>query len=180
MRIGYAKLGRSMPLPPDKWGKVGGDNEPPMLLNRLARRMPNDDFILIGRNSGENPQSVGLPANVTNPWTEWRADIKAAASAASVHDTVQRLDEITIATWMSLDAIIVWAGQHGTSNSPIPMVNSGELTNPQFSFVNYGSYIVRGISAWRDVDPHARQEIWLCPDPRNYLKARDQIGRAHV
>ncbi len=173
LRVGYAKLGRSMPLPPDRWGKVGGDNEPPMLLNRLARQRPEDEFILIGRNSGDDPQSVGLPDNVVNPWTEWRADISAASSAKTVFDTVMRLDEITMPTWLSLDAIIVWAGQHGTSNSPIPMVDNTSVTNPQLSFVNYGSYIVRGISAWRDPDPHARREIWLCPDPRNYLKARD-------
>jgi hypothetical protein len=175
MKIGYAKIGRSMPLSPAGFGEVGGDNEPPVLLNKLARRMPEHEFVIIGRNSGEVPQDVGLPSNVTNPWTTWRPEVSAKMKEIGTDPvkTVQLLDEYTLAEWASLDAVIVWMGQHGTSNSPIPVVGGTELTNPQISFVNYASYVVRGISVWRDADPHNRQEIWLCPDPRNYLKCRD-------
>lgn len=175
MRIGYCKLGRSMPLSPAKFAGVGGDQEPPILLNKLARRLPDHEFVVIGRNSGEEPSSVGLPSNITNPWTEWREEASAKMREADgdVTKIVHALDVITMSTWVDLDAVIVWAGQHGTSNSPLPVVGGGQLTNPQISFVNYGSYVVRGISVWRDQDPHGRQEMWLCPDPRNYLKCRD-------
>lgn len=175
MKVGYAKIGRSMPLPPSKFGEVGGDNEPPVLLNKLARRHPEHEFIIIGRNSGEEPLAVGLPDNVKNPWLDWReeAAAKTKEAAGSTPKVVAMLDELTMATWVDLDAVIVWAGQHGTSNTPIPIVGGTELTNPQISFVNYASYVVRGISVWRDRDPVARQEVWLCPDPRNYLKCRD-------
>jgi hypothetical protein len=162
-----------MPLAPDKWGQVGGDNEPPILLNKLARATPEHEFVIIGRNSGDDPQSIGLPTNVTNPWTQWREGGVQTTNGSDVLEVIAMLDELTMPTWQGLDAVIVWAGQHGTSNSPIPVVGGGEVTNPQISFVNYASYIVRGISAWRDQDPHGRREIWLCPDPRNYLKARD-------
>lgn len=175
MKIGYCKLGRSMPLAPGAFGEVGGDNEPPILLNKLARQMPDHEFVIIGRNDGSVPQEVGLPDNVTNPWTEWRPEAAAGTKAAKgdIVKVIQMLDEITLASWVDLDAVIVWAGQHGTSNSPIPVVGGGSYTNPQISFVNYASYIVRGISVWRDQAPHERKEVWLCPDPRNYLKCRD-------
>jgi hypothetical protein len=32
---------------------------------------------------------------------------------------------------------------------------------------------LRGINAWRDVDPWNREEIWINADPRNYHKMRD-------
>jgi len=146
-----------------------------MLLKRLAEQRPDDEFIIIGRNDGTPPTECGLPSNVVNPWTEWRGEMRGmmAKDEHNVTAVVNQLDLLTLATWVDLDAIIVWAGQHGTSNSPIPMIGGQGYTNPQLSFVNYGSYILRGISVWRDQDPHGRQEIWLCPDPRNYLKARD-------
>lgn len=180
MRIGYAKLGRSMALSPAKFAGVGGDQEPPILLNRLARRNPEHEFVLIGRNSEEDPVTIGLPDNVVNPWIDWRPELRAAIKGFSSPLTyeqkvtiVRTLDELTLASWVDLDAVIVWAGQHGTSNSPIPVIGGAKLTNPQDAFVQYASYVVRGISVWRDKDPHNRQEIWLNPDPRNFLKCRD-------
>jgi hypothetical protein len=41
------------------------------------------------------------------------------------------------------------------------------------SFVEYVSFIARGINRWRDVNPLEREEVWLLPDARNYLKGRD-------
>ncbi len=173
MRIGYAKLGRSMPFSPEGFAKGNGDQEPAIMLNKLARRMPQHEFIIIGRNDRSVPADVGLPDNVSNPWIDWHEEVKLAKVGDDVVKKVTILDELTLATWAGLDAVVVWAGQHGTSNSPIPIVGRTGLTNPQVSFVNYGSYIVRGISVWRDQDPHGRREVWLCPDPRNYLKCRD-------
>lgn len=174
-RVGYVKIGRSMPLPPDRWGEVGGDNEPIVLLHKLATRHPEVEWVLVGRNTGEDPQAIGLPANVVNPWTTMRDEAKAITKAAK--DDKQMLTDnlhaLTRDLFMGLDGLIVWAGQHGTSNSPIPVVGGDRVTDPQISFVNYGSYVVRGINAWRDQDPVAHQELWLCPDVRNYLKCRD-------
>lgn len=182
MRIGYCKLGRSWNLNPQNFSEVGGDVDSYRALKLLAERHPEHDFILIGRNSGEDPQEVGLPANVVQFWTkEVRDDLReklrgrgSPLKTADMDRTVQALDDLTMDTWKSLDQVVVWAGQHGTSNSRIRMTNgSGAYTNPQDAFVLYGSYIVRGITAWRNDDPVNREEVWLCSDPRNYVKARD-------
>jgi hypothetical protein len=72
-----------------------------------------------------------------------------------------------------LDAIVSWVGQHGTSNTPIPQIKDQSIvTNPQDAFTWYCSYIIRGLNLWRDTHLDS-EEMWLCPDPRNYLKARD-------
>lgn len=185
MRVAYAKLGRSWNLDPKNFSAVGGDVDSYRALKLLAERNPQVEFILIGRNSGEDPRSVGLPANVTQFWTderrqEMRDRFKARTGKLSpmgpeaVDQTVKILDDMTMPVWRLVDGIVVWAGQHGTSNSRILQTDgSGKYTNPQDAFVLYGSYIVRGISVWREQDPVEREEIWLCSDPRNYIKCRD-------
>jgi hypothetical protein len=79
VKIGYCKLGRTIGLTPASWGVVGGDNEGPILLQKLARRFPEHEFVLL----------------------------------------------------------------------------------------------LQCLNFWRDQDPQRRRDIWLVPDPRNYLKGRD-------
>jgi hypothetical protein len=164
-----------MPLDPNNFGTVGGDDEPPLTLKTLARRNPDVEFYILGRNSGEDPATVGMPPNVINPWTAWRDIVRDRTKGADHATIIAVHDELTLDWFRSMDHLIVWTGQHGTSNTPIPVVGAGweKVTNPQDSFVRYASYIVRGINAFRQEDPLTREEIWLCPDPRNYIKARD-------
>ena len=179
MRIGYSKIGRSMPLTIGGFGIVGGDDEPPFMLRELALRNPEHEFWIVGRNSGETAEEAGFPPNVYNPWVDIAAEVKAAYKGLGKDPSRQvvceLLDDFTQEWFTSCDGHIVWAGQHGTSNSPIPKVGSPveDVTNPQISFVNYASYVVRGINAWRDVDPLSREEVWVIADARNYLKCRD-------
>lgn len=175
-RVGYAKLGRNMPLDPKNWGVVGGDDEPPLLLKTLALTYPDVEWVLVGRNSGERPEDVGLPSNVTNPWTELRNVVSSKLRAArDTNEKIAVYDEHTLDLFRNVDGLVIWTGQHGTSNSPIPVVGAGweSVTKPQEAFINYASYIIRGINAYRQVDPVNREEVWLCPDPRNYVKCRD-------
>lgn len=168
-KIGYGKLGRVIEMDPAKWGESGGDNEPPYLLTQLAERHPDVEWVVVGKNSGWQPK---LP-NVTNPWQEWRAEVRSPAKATA-EERVARLDRVTGPTFDELDGMVYWLGQHGTSNSPIPRVDNRKyVTSPQISFVEYVSFIARGINRWRSVDPLNREEVWLLPDARNYLKSRD-------
>jgi hypothetical protein len=75
-KILYAKIGRSMPLTLAKCGTLGGDIEMTATLTALARAYSDDEIILIGRNTGENPRDVGLPENIINPWTEWGPELR--------------------------------------------------------------------------------------------------------
>lgn len=175
-----------MPLGRAKWGVVGGDDEPPLLLKTLAERHPEHEFVIVGRNSNERPEDVDLPANVTNPWVELAPRVKAALAG---RDQPQRIvdddlahvlrvfDDLVTPLFTDLDGLIVWCGQHGTSNSPMPKIGAGyddlPWTQPQKSFTLYVSYVVRGINAFRERDPLKYEEIWLVPDPRNYPKPRD-------
>lgn len=187
MRIGYGKIGRSMPLTLDKCGNLGGDVEMVAVVKELALRHPTDQFYLIGRNSGELPSEVGLPDNVINPWRVWGPVLRERVALNRYGRTQQGgmtvdeqlevvgfMDFITHDIFKSLDGLVFWVGQHGSSNSPIPKVdNRAELTKPQDSFIWYASYLLNGVNAWRDVDPFNRDAVYLNADARNRHKMRD-------
>lgn len=44
------KIGKSVIFDRSKWGPIGGDNEAPTMIRKLAELNPNDTFIIIGRN----------------------------------------------------------------------------------------------------------------------------------
>jgi hypothetical protein len=182
MRIAYGKVGRSMPLSLDRCGFVGGDNECITVVKELATRHPEDTFYLVGRNSGERPEEVGLPANVVNPWIEWGPPMKAflksiGTSLDSIEKHIAHRDWHRVNTEpliTSMDAHVYWVGQHGSSNTPIPQVTDPTtLTKPQDAFAHYSSFIMQAVNKWRDVDPWNREEVYINADPRNYHKMRD-------
>lgn len=201
MKIGYGKIGRSYNLDIGKATSVGGDSDVLNLLMRLALAHPEHEFILVGKNSGEDPQQFGFPSNVINPWVEWKTQWRMPKDPKDADKAVELFRQIAGDMHKELDAMIVWAGQHGSANSRIPMIGAnwtrapgaeeaggsnddndivtgGEcdaLATPQFAFINYVAGLSDFISRWREAAPgiEAREEIWLCPDPRNYLKMRE-------
>jgi hypothetical protein len=79
-----------------------------------------------------------------------------------------------------MDALIIWVGQHGSSNHPLPMLDSEESaakgnrrTKPHDWEAYYCSYFMVSINAWRDMDPINHEEIYLNADARNVQKMRD-------
>ena len=175
MRIGYSKIGRSWCLDPAKASTVGGDLDQIRLLKRLAHKHPEHEFFLIGRNTGEDPQALGYPDNVVNPWGpgRWRVNTIGQAKVNKDPQVVYQpaRDFWELAQDIQLDDMIMWAGQHGGSSLPIPPVDyswaSEQRTTPQVSFVNYGSYLLDFCNR-KQLEP-----LFLVPDPRNYIKMRD-------
>lgn len=175
MIIGYSKLGRSWNLDPSKASTVGGDMDVVRLLKRLAWDHPEHTFLLVGRNSGEDPARLGYPSNVVNPWQQWRMK---PVPWDDLQKHPQKFVDDFLSHWRSissevdLDRHVMWLGQHGTSNSCIPNIGSDwddvdARTTPQASMLNYCSYILE-LCRRTFVKP-----ILLCPDPRNYIKARE-------
>lgn len=178
MLIGYAKIGRAISLSPKKWGVNGGDNEPAVLLHRLLAARPNDTFVLL---SPCKDDAEDIPDRVINPWVGSKMPQSREAGKGTSKFSPpeqQRVTDLVYDTWIKsfipqMDGFIVWAGQHGTTQNRIPMVGDGNtLTSPQDCVTFYGGPIVQAINAWRDLQPY-REEIWLCSDVRNYVKARD-------
>jgi hypothetical protein len=184
MRIGYGKVGRSMPLSLAGCGNLGGDVECAAVVGELARRHPEHDFFLIGRNSGEKPTDVGLPSNVYNPWMNWGPELRARLNAAGLNkgaltaetqpQVIKIFDDLTRSKMCEMDGYVLWVGQHGTTNAPIPRVDDrSHVTKPHDWSIYYASFLLRGINAWRDVDPLKREEVYLNADARNRHKMRD-------
>jgi hypothetical protein len=181
MRVAYGKMCRVVEIDPQKWGQSGGDNEAPALLLTLATRHPDVEWLVSARNSGWEPP---LP-NVVNPWREWNVELRANAkrlyrvddqSVECLNWTVGFYDELTNRTLVNVDQHVLWMGQHGTSNSPLPSKKDRSVyTKPQISAVHYGGYVIRAVNCWRYPDPLAREEVWLLADARNHIKCRDPM-----
>lgn len=178
-RIVYGKIGRSVILDPKKWGPVGGDQEPEFLLRLLAARHPDVEFVVGGRYAVAKGQE--LPPNIVLPeLPKMRTRNRYVKGVRHFDGSVNPWEDLTaiLRPYFLEDGgntqVLMWAGQMGTSNVPIPRVeNRAEDTEPQDSFMNYVAPITLNINAWRDEDPINREEVWVQSDVRNYLKCRE-------
>lgn len=166
-RVGYCKLGRSISFNKDRWG-YQGDAEAPQLLVRLAQRNPDVDWVVVGRNDGDVDLGV---SNIINPWgsrqigTAWGFSDKLA---------------IYIST---LSGMVIQHGQSGTSHASIPQSTATwedyyrdpllNATTPQDWGCQYAGFIIRGLNMLGDKTNGEAPVVWIVPDPRNYVKARD-------
>lgn len=176
MKIGYAKVGRSIDLNPESWGTVGGENEPPILLRTLAERHPEHTFYIVGATQGESD----LPTNVINKWTEWQPQFRDIGREYSKTKDQAAYDEASFAvvadTFAEMDQFVIWVGSHGSNCSGIPTTTGADKGRPAGALdsdLKYVAPIIHGINHWRDTDPANRWETYLCPDVRNIIKCRD-------
>lgn len=198
MRIGYACLGRTMKFDSGRWG-FQGDAEKPNLLHRLADRNPDVKWVVVGHNdAGEF-----LEPNVENPWHEARARAAATPprprdqagwyqspfepywtnKPAWWCSEVSGFEDDLVDLISDLDGVIIHVGQHAPTQIRIPQTgNTWQQTwsDPNLdgnkvydSMQAYCRYIIRGINALGDKTLGRAPIVWLVPDPRNYLKARD-------
>lgn len=181
--VGYGKLGRSMPLTLDKCANLGGDVEMVAVVKELALRHPDDAFVLIGRNSGEHPADVGLPSNVRNPWYIWRGELRERLHDAGIkgnltveeHKIVIKIyRDMMGKVWRDLDGLVLWVGQHGSSNMSIPKIEDPtQWTKPQDWCAFYAGYMLDGVNQFREGREDTHDAVWLNADARNKHKMRD-------
>lgn len=61
----FCKIGKAIKFDSSKWGSIGGDNEAPNLILKLAENNPNDTFILISSNDFDKV-NFKKPKNIIN------------------------------------------------------------------------------------------------------------------
>lgn len=197
MRIGYACLGRTMKFEQGRWG-FQGDAEKPNLLYRLAKRNPDIDWVVVGHNDGSHELD-----KIPNIYNLWHGARESAAVTPPRSDGFYRTPFAPYWTgkpawWCSevsgfeddlvqlisrLDGMVIHVGQHAPTQLRIPQAArtwNETFTNSTLdgnrvydSMQAYCRYIVRGINAMGDLSLGKTPVVWLVPDPRNYLKARD-------
>jgi hypothetical protein len=186
-----------MKFQPDRWG-FQGDAEKPNLLGRLARRSPDVEWVVVGHNdAGEHPLEL---SNVSNPWFGARERAAALAPRTDGYyrtpfapywtakpawwcSEVSGLEDELVELISDLDGMVLHVGQHAPTQLRIPQANRTwheTFTNPDLdgnrvydSMQAYCRYLVRGLNALGDKTLGRAPVVWLVPDPRNYLKARD-------
>lgn len=179
VRIAYGKLGRSFTLSADKSSSVGGDIEVVNLLNHLRKE---HEVHLVTNNRhdvkldgcvqywGPGDAFDGLP--IVGDHNRFPDDPVYLQFMDHLRRATDKLPEF--------DAWLIWLGQHGTSASFLPRIMKQRSDNPRLqgitaplmSLINYVYPSVHMINAAHDL---GHKVIWLCPDPRNKLKARDII-----
>lgn len=113
------KIGKSVKFNPNTWGPIGGDNESPTLLKKLAELNPDDTFIIIGRNDVDKHRiELNLPLNLRDVYEgatkEQRKDI---------HYIYERLKDIKI------DGCFLLTGPTANCNIPNKSFKRNELKN---------------------------------------------------
>lgn len=180
-----------MPLTLDKCANLGGDVEMVAVVKELALRHPEDRFWLLGRNTGELPSGVGLPDNVINPWASWgwTYEIRERGNEVRKHHAINAngsnltsqgqilmreiFDDVTKDAFQKCDGMVMWVGQHGSTNTPIPKISGDELTKPYDWCAYYASFILQGVNAFREGREDTHDVVWLNADARNTHKMRD-------
>jgi hypothetical protein len=193
VRVGYAKLGRSMKFDENEFG-FQGDAEAANLLRRLARRNRDVTWVLVGRNTLGDRQ---LEPNVENFWATRDADLdirerKELACPHGVPGSQPRTGACSPTTFerklfaemAKLDAVVIHVGQScGTVHTHIPRKGSTwrqfqedwqtHATRPLNWAMTHGAYLTRGLNALGDATDGRAPVVWLVTDPRNNIKARD-------
>lgn len=88
----FGKIGKSIKFNPKTWSAIGGDNEGPSLIKKLAELNPNDTFIVIGRNDIDKHRfELNLPSNLVSVYEGATKDER-----SDVNYIVQRLKDVQI------------------------------------------------------------------------------------
>jgi hypothetical protein len=178
MRIGYGKICRSIPLTLADASNVGGDSEVVNLLDGLVAAGHEVHIISRTQSKEKLPQhgvfnhfaQGGIFGNPPMPkWSDPGSRTKGPAFDAYTDYYTRQTSLLP-----TLDAVIMWLGDHGTSNHPMPGIMKatlGKHTTTRQQDAIYGwppMAILNSLGEGRGLRPH-----WLCPDPRNMIKFRD-------
>lgn len=113
------KIGKSVKFNPSTWGPIGGDNEAPELIRKMAELNPDDTFIIIGRNDvDKHRKEMKLPNNLRDVYEGATADQR-----KDVNYIVERLKDVQI------DGCFMLSGPVANCNIPNKSWKRNDLKN---------------------------------------------------
>lgn len=111
------KIGKSVKFNPASWGAIGGDNEAPTLIKKMAELNPKDTFIIIGRNDLlKNRTSV--PENVYDVYEGASKDKR-----KDINYIIEKLKDVKI------DGCFLMTGPTANCNIPNKSWKRNDLKN---------------------------------------------------
>ncbi len=155
MNIGFFKLGRSILFNKNKWSTIGGDNEAPILLSKIAELNPKDNFYLLGASDLNKNLSI-VPKNIKSLYK----------SKIKFNELKEKIEEV------KLDCIFFYLGPHNTKANISDYVYTNDLSRYAKvlqMFENYSGPIIHALNNLS----YKLQIIGLCPDNRFVNKAQD-------
>lgn len=113
------KIGKSVKFNPNTWGAIGGDNEAPELIRKMAELNPDDTFIIIGRNDvDKHRKELKLPLNLR--------DVYEGATAEQRKDVNYIVDRLS---GVSIDGCFMLSGPTANCNIPNKSWKRTDLKN---------------------------------------------------
>jgi len=162
------KIGKSVKFNSKDWGAIGGDNEAPILINKIAELNPDDTFIIIGRNDvDKNRRKLNIPLNIINAYEGANKDEK-----CDINYLKNKLINIQI------DGCFLLSGPTGCVNIPqksfkrIPLKNGiKEYSKPLSCFQNYVAHIYTFLN-----ESHIPW-VMIANDPRYIRQGNDLMNQ---
>lgn len=173
LKIGFGKIGKSILFDNKKWGMIGGDAAPSVLLLALAELNPDITFYLIGKSdysklSKEDIVELVPNNNIVNVWQNSKAVNKEPDTYVLDYFNKNNI---------KLDYCVFLSGPSGqcTLENFMKTIKGGTTAIPLYSFKNYVGYYTRFLNETKT--PY----ITIAEDPRyTPIKARDLIERERL
>lgn len=160
MNFVIGKLGRSISSNENNWSAVGGDNEPFIIYDSLARLFPEHIFYMIGKSDFSRNKKYDKPENIIDVWASYD---KSQDEERYVYNFLKDIH---------IDSGIIMAGPVSAnincSNLGIRKVRTpSEYAKPLGMFIHYVSPIFNYLN-----DSNIP---WIClgPDPRYLSFGKD-------
>lgn len=165
MKIGVAKIGKSIKFKEKNWGGAGGDCEVPKIISMLSKHNPDVEYYVIGKNdmktlTDEENEKYFPNKNVFNA-----SDFNLKTDE-DYDEALKQLHEL------KLDGIVMMTGTMGSTNIP----NFRKDKNKKYYlkvldvFRNYAGYLIRFMNET------TIPITWLCVDPRYVPNMRDLLA----
>ena len=162
------KIGKSVKFNPSTWSAIGGDNEFPTLIRKMAELNPNDTFIIIGRNDIEkNRRALNLPDNLI--------DVYEGASKeerSDVNYIIEKLKDVQI------DGCFLGSGPTANCNIPNKSYKRTELKNGNKIFAKslatFQNYVA---PLYNYLNETNIPWVMIANDPRYILQGNDLMNQ---
>jgi hypothetical protein len=120
------KIGKSVKFNQNTWSGIGGDNEAPVLIRKIANLNPEDTFIILGHNDVDKQRSkMNIPHNIISIYNG-----STSQDRKDVNYIVKKLDNVKI------DGCFLFGGPAGTVNIPNKSYSRRKLKHGEKSFVS--------------------------------------------
>lgn len=179
MNIVIGKLGRSISSNSNKWSATGGDNEPFIIFDSLARSFPEHTFYMIGKSDFFRNKYYNRPSNIINLWDSFKSKSYKhlpilegyKEQEKDEHKYIEKKIEELKSSNIKLDFGIIMAGPVSSINFSDKGLKKTDGSNEFAKTINIVKFYVSSLYEFLN----ETKTPWVClgPDPRYFNFGKD-------